>query len=71
MAQLHVTRVRREFREIVTSEEVRTGGKKGEGDRWEGGGGQMGRGKKPERIRDCCTSKCMLISITVTSVYRG
>ena len=37
MAQLHVTRVRREFREIVTSEEVRTGGKKGEGDRWEGG----------------------------------
>ena len=37
MAQLHVTRVRREFREIVTREEVRTGGKKGEGDRWEGG----------------------------------
>ena len=37
MSQLHVTRVRREFREIVTSEEVRTRGKKGEGDRWEGG----------------------------------
>ena len=29
------------------------------------GGGQMEREKKPERIRDCCASKCMLISITV------
>ena len=33
------------------------------------GGGQMKREKKPERIRDCCASKCMLRSITVTSVY--
>ena len=41
MAQLHVTRVRREFREIVTSEEVRRGGRR-EGGRREGrrkGGG--------------------------------
>ena len=43
MSQLHVTRVRREFREIVTSEEVRTGGKKGEGDR------QSGRRSDEER----------------------
>jgi len=39
MAQLHVTRVRREFREIVTSEEVRRGGRR-EG---EGGGEEGGR----------------------------
>ena len=52
MAQLHVTRVRREFREIVTSEEVRRGGRR-EG---EGGGEEGGRWRLEGGGRRGCDS---------------